>query len=313
MEWLRHFNKQTNSKRKGKYRMIIFDGHESHLTDEFTYYCWEHNIIPFRLPAHSTHLLQPLDIGVFQPFKHWHQVFLHTEVRYGALEFSKVDFLAAFQKIHNKTFKKKTILSAWAKAGLFPFNPAIVEEKMSVLEAGNSLTAPERPKTPPNPVHFPFQQTPTTQTYRTHLEYMHTRWLDSWAVDEPLTPSYFVAVRKYEKYSTKKILQAELMKERELKQAQSERERLRQKSGSNSHVQKNGVIYKGNAVSQIKERHQEVVNQALNRKVKKYDKIWAGIVKNWAKTAEEWYKIRLCQDVKWESRIVEEISHRKSI
>ena len=47
IEWLRHFNKQTNSKRKGKYRMIIFDGHESHLTDEFTYYCWEHNIIPF--------------------------------------------------------------------------------------------------------------------------------------------------------------------------------------------------------------------------------------------------------------------------
>ena len=93
-------------------------------------------------------MLQPLDIDVFQPFKHWHQVFLHTEVRYGALEFSKVDFLVAFQKIHNKTFKKK-FLSTWAKAGLFPFNLAIVEEKMSVLEAGNSLTAPERSKTLP--------------------------------------------------------------------------------------------------------------------------------------------------------------------
>ena len=80
--------------------------------DEFTYYCWEHNIIPFQLPAHLTHLLQPLDISIFQLFKHWHQVFLYTEVWYGALEFSKVDFLVAFQKIHNKTFKKKPILSA---------------------------------------------------------------------------------------------------------------------------------------------------------------------------------------------------------
>ena len=70
MEWLWHFDKQTASQRKGKYRMLVFDGHRSHLTDEFTYYCWEHYIIPFQLSAHSTHLLQPLDIGVFQPFKH---------------------------------------------------------------------------------------------------------------------------------------------------------------------------------------------------------------------------------------------------
>jgi hypothetical protein len=60
--------------------MIIFDGHESHLTDEFTYYCWEHNIIPFRLPAHSTHLLQPLDIGVK----------IATEVGVGAIQDHKV-------------------------------------------------------------------------------------------------------------------------------------------------------------------------------------------------------------------------------
>jgi hypothetical protein len=92
--------------------MLVFNGHRSHLTDEFTYYCWEHNIIPFRLPSHSMHLLQPLDIGVFQLFKHWHQVHLHKAVRYSALEFTKLDFLAAFQRIHERTFKRKTILSA---------------------------------------------------------------------------------------------------------------------------------------------------------------------------------------------------------
>jgi len=111
MEWLRHFDKQTASRRKGKYRMLVFDGHGSHLTDEFTYYCWEHNIIPVRLLAHSTHLLQPLDIGVFQPFKHWHQVVLYNDVRYRAFEFSKVDFLAVFQEIHDRTFKKKRLYS----------------------------------------------------------------------------------------------------------------------------------------------------------------------------------------------------------
>jgi hypothetical protein len=46
-----------------------------------------------------------------------------------------------------------------------------------------------------------------------------------------------------------------LMKERELKQANFEKEGMRRKSGRSAHVQKNGVIYKGNAVRQIEERH----------------------------------------------------------
>jgi hypothetical protein len=50
--------------------MLIIDGHGSHLTHKFVDYCWAYNIVPFLLPAHTTHLLQPLDIGVFQTYKH---------------------------------------------------------------------------------------------------------------------------------------------------------------------------------------------------------------------------------------------------
>lgn len=32
----------------------------------------KNKIILFRLPTHSTHLTRPLDVGVFQPFKHYH-------------------------------------------------------------------------------------------------------------------------------------------------------------------------------------------------------------------------------------------------
>ena len=39
MEWLKHFDKQTAGRQKGKYRLLVFDGHRSHLTYEFTYYC----------------------------------------------------------------------------------------------------------------------------------------------------------------------------------------------------------------------------------------------------------------------------------
>lgn len=43
------------------------DGHDSHLTFEFLEYCISHDIICICLPAHSTHLLQPLDVGLFGP------------------------------------------------------------------------------------------------------------------------------------------------------------------------------------------------------------------------------------------------------
>ena len=101
-------------------------------------------------------------------------MYLHEAVWCGALEFTKLDFLAAFQRIHKRTFKRKTILSAWEKAGLFPLNPALVEGKMAVFEAQAPQAAPKRPTTP-LPVLKPFMSMPTTQTHKTHKRYLETR------------------------------------------------------------------------------------------------------------------------------------------
>lgn len=43
------------------------DGHGSHLTTEIIKYCVERKIHILCLPAHSTHRLQPLDVGIFGP------------------------------------------------------------------------------------------------------------------------------------------------------------------------------------------------------------------------------------------------------
>lgn len=50
--------------------MLILDGHSSHATAEFDRFCTERNIIPLYMPPHSSHLLQPLDVGCFSPLKH---------------------------------------------------------------------------------------------------------------------------------------------------------------------------------------------------------------------------------------------------
>jgi hypothetical protein len=72
-KWLKHFDAQTQPP-NGEWRMLVIDGHGSHLTIEFVDYCYRPNvkISVFLLLAHLTYILQPLDIRVFQSFKHYH-------------------------------------------------------------------------------------------------------------------------------------------------------------------------------------------------------------------------------------------------
>ena len=96
IKYLEHFNRFTSQKAKGKYRMLLFDGHGSHLSQEFLDFCWKYHIRPFLLPAHTTHLLQPLDVGVFQSLKHNFKKAVRKEVFLGAQEITRVDFFSFF-------------------------------------------------------------------------------------------------------------------------------------------------------------------------------------------------------------------------
>lgn len=124
-KWLRYFHLQTRHT-VGEYRLLLLDGHGSHCTYEFIEYCDRHKIIPYCLPPHSTYLLQPLDIVVFQPYKHWHAQAVDEATRTGCTDFNKVEFLAALHDIRLHTFKANTIKTAWRKAGLVPHDPNVV-------------------------------------------------------------------------------------------------------------------------------------------------------------------------------------------
>ena len=70
MEWIHDcFEPETKHRLHGKYRMLIVDGHASYVSTEFIRFALEHKIVCLYLPAHSTYLLQPLDVGVFGPLK----------------------------------------------------------------------------------------------------------------------------------------------------------------------------------------------------------------------------------------------------
>jgi hypothetical protein len=187
MEWIKHFEKFTADRTVRRYRMLIFDRYRSHVTQDFIDYCWSHRIRPFLLPAHTTHLTQPLDVGVFQSFKHNFKQCIREEVFLGATEISKTDFFSFFQKFSDKTFTPKLCKAAFRKTGLIPFNPKLVLDKMKAYRGiQNAVEAEEvaisRESTPgfatPPPRPWSEFTTPITNTQRKRgSEYVKERMI----------------------------------------------------------------------------------------------------------------------------------------
>jgi hypothetical protein len=70
VEWLRdNFDKYTRERAGGQWRLLLVDGHVSHVSWQFFDYSLKHKIQPFCLPSKSTHILQPLDVGHFSPLQ----------------------------------------------------------------------------------------------------------------------------------------------------------------------------------------------------------------------------------------------------
>jgi DDE superfamily endonuclease/Tc5 transposase-like DNA-binding protein len=146
LHWIHHFEQKSRGSMRGMKRLLLLDGHGSHHTKEFIEYCEYHDIIPFGLPPHTTHLMQPLDVVVFQPYKHYHAKAVDILIRDSCTAITKLEFLGMIRDIREETFKTSTIISAFKKTGIHPFNPQIVLQQ--VLERRAAIRTPS-PATPP--------------------------------------------------------------------------------------------------------------------------------------------------------------------
>jgi hypothetical protein len=129
-EWIQRFYNCTAKHRKGSHTLLLCDGFGSHLTYEFINFCESKNILCFFLPAHSSHFLQPLDVGVFHAYKHYHSEAVAAATRSGCEKFTRKEFLAAIGAIRKATFKPRTIKNGFAMTGIVPFNPMVVVKNL---------------------------------------------------------------------------------------------------------------------------------------------------------------------------------------
>jgi hypothetical protein len=132
VEWLKHFNAYTKTRVIGARRLLVLDGHESHHSLEFQEICKENNIYTLCMPAHSSHLLQPLDVGCFSPLKRAYSREVESLIRHHSNHITKLDFLPAFKTAYDRSFTSANICSAFRGAGLVPLQPDAVLSTLDV-------------------------------------------------------------------------------------------------------------------------------------------------------------------------------------
>ncbi|KAJ6263661.1 transposase [Drechslerella dactyloides] len=132
LEWLKHFNQFTARRCLSDYRLLVLDGHESHHSAAFELYCQEYKIVTICMPPHSSHILQPLDIGCFGPLKQAYSKEVESLMRAHVNHISKLEFLSGFHKAFTAAMTPKNIRSSFAGAGIVPYDPERVLSKLDM-------------------------------------------------------------------------------------------------------------------------------------------------------------------------------------
>ena len=119
----KHFDSATRPQLRSSddYRLLVCDGHDSHISADFVAYCIYNRIDLILPPPHSSHLMQPLDVGVCSPLKCAISKQISRFIRSGS-RVQKVEWLERFIEARVYGVTKENIISGWRGAGLFPEN-----------------------------------------------------------------------------------------------------------------------------------------------------------------------------------------------
>jgi hypothetical protein len=155
LERVKHFNRHTETCTVGAWRLLILDGHRSHATPDFDQFCTDNKIITLCMPAHTSHLLQPLDVGCFSPLKTLYGHEVAELARQSVYHVDKLDFLWIYKKIRPQALSESNVKAGFQGSGLIPFSPERVLSSLTVVRtpsppqtnAAESTWTAETPRT----------------------------------------------------------------------------------------------------------------------------------------------------------------------
>jgi hypothetical protein len=128
LEWFRYFIQVIPPARPV---LLIEDGHASHIGIEVIELARENDVHLLCLPAHTSHILQPLDIGVFQSFKSNYSKACRKYILDNPGRVVTAHSIAGLVgEAWPRVFTPINIMSGFKKSGIYPFNPGEVSDRM---------------------------------------------------------------------------------------------------------------------------------------------------------------------------------------
>ena len=127
LEWFKFF---INNIPPTRPVVLIQDGHSSHVSIELVELACENNIHLLCLPSHTSHILQPLDVGCFKSFKANFSIACHMYLLERPGQVITTNAIASL--VHQawySSFTAVNILSGFRKCGIHPLNPGEVSDR----------------------------------------------------------------------------------------------------------------------------------------------------------------------------------------
>lgn len=110
--------------------LLILDGHASHTKSlEVINLASSSGVILLSLPPHTTHKLQPLDVGFFKPLQTYYDRFIERWLRsHPGRVFTEYQVAEAFKDAYGKAATVEIATNAFRKCGIWPYNPDLFSE-----------------------------------------------------------------------------------------------------------------------------------------------------------------------------------------
>ena len=127
LEWFKFFIQQIPPARPV---LLIQDGHSSHITIDLIELAKKNDIHILCLPSHTTHVLQPLDVGVFASFKTNIGKVLNALLRSspGRVPTTE-DIPYLLSQVWPRSVTAINLMSGFRKTGIFPLNPGCIRDR----------------------------------------------------------------------------------------------------------------------------------------------------------------------------------------
>ncbi|KJZ68588.1 hypothetical protein HIM_12021 [Hirsutella minnesotensis 3608] len=268
LHWLKEvFDPNTRRRAVGTHRLLILDGHGSHVAPEFDKYCTTNSIVVLLMPAHSSHILQPLDVGCFSPLKTIYGRKVQEKMLAGTHHIDKQDFLPIYLEARRQALSPSNIRSGFLATGLFPFNPDRVLSRLQVRvdKVGNDRGY----KTTPSPYKSPEDhKTPyNVGQLTTHAELLLQRRPQN--PDSPISQAIGQLIKGCQMAMHSAALLAD-----ENRQLRSEGQRRKQKKEQRrEYIGDGGTLSVAEGAARIKRRREEKEERVSRRREEEEERV----------------------------------------